>query len=600
MKKIVMCIISFLMIGNWLLAQVTEGYISNNLGRIMEIANSDGALPVPRLLIGYDTTGLIRRANSTGSFKVFSNAPNAITLENLNTQNRFGAPGSNDCYEVRFGNDSSRYWINASAFGTGGVLALNQLPFSVYYVGPKSSADTSITGGMKLCIKVSDQDTNGLYTPGERIYIFADLVMPLDSTYDSLSHRMTNPFSSSRSVITNLRLGLSSIPYSQSTFTVPGDGAVPPNGTVLRFVAKTADIIAPVITMPESLFLSYSQEFVYSVSILYPPFPTTFSLLNEPNGMTIDGNGTIHWNIPDSLSENEFVFFIAAENAYGETKQSCTLIRGATQPGIQNFEINISGHNLHVYGVNSGEMPGRPSITSTGMFYKSGGVETNLVYAGGLYIGGLKTDISGLSDTIVVSDVEFSSEFQPGRILNQGPLGSLVAENYTTVSTFFALPYDYSSWPAEAPHDEMGNPLKLSSVDTWNVFNDIDSALNPPNAQHSLAPRMGLEIQRQIFMFKEHPFNNALLCRLLIINKSNYDYNSSHIGLWTDPDVGYDTQRDLIGTDSAISLVYAYNSSATTDLSNTAFGCLLLSKFITIPQWSFKLIPHRFGIFSDI
>lgn len=234
-------------------------------------------------------------------------------------------------------------------------------------------------------------------------------------------------------------------------------------------------------------------------------------------------------------------------------------------------EISFGANNTLCWAMNNGIIAARPNATQYGLEFPRG-TGFSLVYAGGFYLGGLKTGATG--DTVNVYEVEFQAESIPGRILNSGPFGSLIAEDYLTVPTFMVLPGNEACWPAEAPHNSSGLPLQLSENDTWAVFNDLsDSIVTDP---YSLSPGFGIEVQRQTFQFISLWLNDAVMVRMRIINKSDRDYPGFYIGLWNDPDVGIDASTDLSNVDSAISLGYSYSSPGNPDDAKTAYGCLLL------------------------
>ncbi len=203
-----------------------------------------------------------------------------------------------------------------------------------------------------------------------------------------------------------------------------------------------------------------------------------------------------------------------------------------------------------------------------------------VIWASGFYLGVLKPGSGGATDTVSVSQVEYFTEFQAGRILNHGSVDSLQTENPDSSNVrIYVLPENAAVWPAEAPHDELGYPLKLSAKDTWAVFND----LSPNNSYEPTycSPKLGIECQRQTFQFLEFPFNNAVLVRMKIINKSDQHYESCYFGLYGDPDVGNMYWNDSIGSDSVLSMVYGFSDS--TDQYPYAAGLQLLQS-ATVPS----------------
>ncbi len=273
-----------------------------------------------------------------------------------------------------------------------------------------------------------------------------------------------------------------------------------------------------------------------------------------------------------SLSAQEKANIKMRKDSHANPNASFTISKilscsGGTQ------EVSFSANNTNYYARNDGSIAYRMSATDYGFEFPRG-TNYSLVYAGGFYLGGIKTGISGNPDTVNVWDVEFQAESRPGRILNSGPLGSLIAENYLSALTFHQLPGDEVCWPVEAPNNGSGQPILLSQKDTWAVFNDLstDMVTDP----YSLSPGFGFEVQRQSFQFNSVPCSNAVFVRMKIINKSDRDYPGFYIGLWQDPDVGSTSSQDVSSVDSNMGLGYTYSTAASADPAMTAYGCLLL------------------------
>jgi hypothetical protein len=74
---------------------------------------------------------------------------------------------------------------------------------------------------------------------------------------------------------------------------------------------------------------------------------------------------------------------------------------------------------------------------------------------------------------------------------------------------------------------------------------------------------MGVEIQSLYFAFdQDNPIGDMMFMRWKIINKSDADYDSVFIGMFSDPDLG-NANDDLPGCDTTLSLGYVYNANNT-------------------------------------
>ncbi len=579
------CFLFTILLPPFFLSAQVEEYYNNNLGRICEISNSSGVLPHYHTLIGYDSAGLTKQTNSTGQFRIFAANPYMSHLNpsigsgGFNNYNRFGTLGGNDCIEIRYSSDSSRYWISPTQTNAG-ILAMNQLPFSVYNVGERSAHNPSISGGHKLLIKVIDQDGNNLYTPGERILVFSEFALPLDSTYDYLSLNPTCPFHYASSAITYFRTGLPAVNYSASTISIPAEGFLPENGTVIRLIASGADSnTVHIYNIPDSIQIygpgSFSQTFEY-----YSFDSPVFSLLGAPEGMTLDiPNNRIVWDVTPNFAGMTLNVTLRASNSYGIADKEIKFKVSDGQSGIVEYQTTGSGNKVRLWSRNTGSIGFRQSQQLPGLLYPLN-LDYTLLYAGGLYLGGLKSGVGGNPDTVNVTQVEYDSETQPGRILNSGSFGSLTAQDYTNDSTFYVLPEHIASWPADAPRQINGSSLQLSQRDTWTVFNDINLNLSADTV-NTKSPGFGIETVRQTFQFGSVSGGDAVFVRLKLINKSDRNYPGFYIGLWNDPDVGLNTSDDLCGVDSSLSFGFTYSDLSGFDDANVAYGCLLLQGPVT-------------------
>ncbi len=272
--------------------------------------------------------------------------------------------------------------------------------------------------------------------------------------------------------------------------------------------------------------------------------------------------------------------------------------------GLYQHETTASGNLTRLVQRNDGSIGFNMSLGDFGLEYPIGS-GYSILFAGGIWFGGLKEGVGPAPDTANVAHVEYNSEWLPGRIINSGPFGDLFAELHDTAHTFFVLPEDASCWPAEAPHDQGGQPLQLSARDTWTVYNDLSIHLTD-EPQYSPAPGFGLHMERQTFHFETYPLNHGVLVRNRIVNKSNREYPGFYIGIWNDPDVGSESVEDIVKLDSALSLVTVYSDPFGGDVHPVAYGCLLLqgatpvsvgdtAKVLDIGPDGFyvKLIPNR-------
>ncbi|MCK6541331.1 hypothetical protein L6Q79_01465 [bacterium] len=188
------------------------------------------------------------------------------------------------------------------------------------------------------------------------------------------------------------------------------------------------------------------------------------------------------------------------------------------------------------------------------------GSRVTIVFAAGAWIGAIKNGVP------VVSETMFGTEYQPGRILNSGvPFDQLVADsvnhpdNQVYVIDQSRSGHDWDNWTDLADHNLDGTPALLADVQTWAVFNDLDTSLDQ---DPSPDPGLGLEVILESFAYNLPVFENSVLLKYTVRNKTNAAYDSAYFGLWMDADVDI-AGNDLVGTDSTKEIVYTYNVDET-------------------------------------
>jgi hypothetical protein len=128
---------------------------------------------------------------------------------------------------------------------------------------------------------------------------------------------------------------------------------------------------------------------------------------------------------------------------------------------------------------------------------------------------------------------------------------------------------DYDNWPVDlgAPYEERNGidgyqagedkPFLWGDQVLWCVYNDG----NP--SKHSIVGKtnpMGIEVQATYFGFDQPgALGNVMFMRMKVINKSDADYDSVFISMWSDTDLG-DANDDLSAVDTLRNLSYVYNA----------------------------------------
>ncbi len=255
---------------------------------------------------------------------------------------------------------------------------------------------------------------------------------------------------------------------------------------------------------------------------------------------------------------------------------------------------------------NDGTYFANASATKSGGFYPRGS-GYDAVYAAGMYIGTKKLGALGAPDTLTVSDVEFNSEMQPGKILvdnvvdEQGYRGD---KDYNVANTITGslgvLGYespdlakyqsfyidknsdgsaDYNAWIDDEhtymPRTSAGKPGRIADGQTYGIFHDMETSQQNPVGNFEDAPGLGLEVEMESFAFESGGAGNALasvvFVKLSITNKSTTDWANTYLGAWMDADIGTQSGTDLANVDTLAGLGYVFNSDNDPSFSATGF-----------------------------
>jgi hypothetical protein len=201
----------------------------------------------------------------------------------------------------------------------------------------------------------------------------------------------------------------------------------------------------------------------------------------------------------------------------------------------------------------------------------------HVIFSAGLWIVGRHVP-SGL---LRAATMQYSPEFQPGPLLEMfntttnddaDPVSRSADTTYRAykIQKGDTTSQDYVEWPVGlgAPYlDFNGNGIWDTGVDrpevhgeqqVWSVLND---ASKTQHAMLGLTPPLGIEIRSLYYCYDSPPaLDNTMFMEWTLINKSDADYDSVYVGIWSDPDVG-DAQDDLPGSDSTLALGFVYNSN---------------------------------------
>lgn len=227
------------------------------------------------------------------------------------------------------------------------------------------------------------------------------------------------------------------------------------------------------------------------------------------------------------------------------------------------LDINSWSMETTNYGIFAFDIAGR---TAGGFFPKD--PSSQLVFGAGLQFGTLFDGIPAVTQS------DYDSEFQPGRILDWGlPPNQLTADDpgLSAYRVYLCEDSVNCGWAGQIGAPMLGDePWILSDLDAWSVCNDLDTTLSSDSGQRTL----GLEIHQWAQCWTgPTPLNDVVFVRFRFNNHSSADHLDSYAAAWFDPDVT-DAGDDLVGWNKSLSLGHTYNSDE--NAVNTAFGALVV------------------------
>jgi len=174
------------------------------------------------------------------------------------------------------------------------------------------------------------------------------------------------------------------------------------------------------------------------------------------------------------------------------------------------------------------------------------------VFAGGQYI------CAKVDGEIRVAGVQHSAtEYQPGTINEDGTASNPLDGAFKWYVIKPGGVGDWANWPVDqgAPVDENGDPKLIGNCTAFSVWNDL--------ADHTeyTTNKLGAEVRQTVFAFnRADALGDMIFIKWQIVNKSGAPWDSTYMGLWLDPDLGY-AGDDYVGCDTTLGLGYCYNAT---------------------------------------
>ncbi len=212
---------------------------------------------------------------------------------------------------------------------------------------------------------------------------------------------------------------------------------------------------------------------------------------------------------------------------------------------------------------------------SSGLFWPKGTAKT-AVYTAGIWVIGRHRPTGNLRTAVQ----DYQTEFQSGPIISTYNTTTNSITNIADPSDTKYRIYkvskkdsvggnpDYDNWPVDlgAPYTERNGtagyqagedkPFLWGDQVLWCVYNDGNPG---QHANAGITNPMGIEVQTTYFGFDQPgALGNIMFMRWKVINKSDADYDSVFISMWSDTDLG-DANDDYAAIDTVRKLAYVYN-----------------------------------------
>ena len=282
-----------------------------------------------------------------------------------------------------------------------------------------------------------------------------------------------------------------------------------------------------------------------------------------------------------------------------------TVTNLCAQPAYRNLDVNNINTRLYSAGTMFRDL-------SNPAFEAPKGSGKNTIFSGGLWIGGLDQggQIHAAAETYGQTGIDYWS----------GPLNTSAATapnplqwdfvwkvDKSEVDDFiqnwnspgYVIPSSITDWPGNSvPGSGFGNILApFVDLNNNQLYEPLlgeypaiqgDRALyfiyNDNYAVHTETScnALGVEVHGMAYAFNQPsvPYlDNTIFIHFEIGNRSNINYDSVYVGIWTDFDIG-NAMDDYVGTDAGLNMYYGYNGDAFDDGPN-GYGANLVAQGVT-------------------
>lgn len=267
------------------------------------------------------------------------------------------------------------------------------------------------------------------------------------------------------------------------------------------------------------------------------------------------------------------ILFILLISSADAQKQVKLVTPGSYNPNSVILQrVILNANDISAYFQNTGIFDQNTTSGNTaGMEWPKGSGKT-VLYTAGLCIG---CGINGQYAQVMAS---YKGEYSPGRVLNGGFYTDADFKMYTVrIGDNAASNPDYANWykmvPYGAPWVDKNNNgvydqgidipgMKDASQTIFELMTDADTSNHSPGEGFGggiTNPLLKAEIAWTSWAYNTAGLESVQFIRWRIINKGTNNWDSTFIGVVTDPDLG-DSNDDYIGCDTTLNLGFCYNA----------------------------------------
>jgi hypothetical protein len=219
---------------------------------------------------------------------------------------------------------------------------------------------------------------------------------------------------------------------------------------------------------------------------------------------------------------------VSARPVAEETSDSRVWSSGWHDAGL--IRLNITNHGRHGYQ-NACEWPAGSGDT--------------YIFGAGIWVGCMSDDEALV--TVGYDPTNGSTEYVPGNLPNEPGYDDPADRIYWSDDS-----EDLAEWPIT---DESGDPIIVSSLDSWCQFNDLDSTYHAVGDTRPI----GVRVTQTGYSWNFPVYEDFVFLIYEVENVSGVEISDVYLGVACDADVG-DATNDLVGFDSDRNLGYAYTA----------------------------------------